>query len=88
MRKIILLITVCISTNINAQHKIVSDTSVINSIDRILTEMLNIISGEKGETRDWNAFENLFLSTATFSTLSSDKSYSISMKSVNLDGFY
>tara|TARA_R110002020_G_scaffold274311_4_gene489430 strand:+ start:3637 stop:3783 length:147 start_codon:yes stop_codon:yes gene_type:complete len=47
--------------------------------------MLRLISGEKGKIRDWDAFINLFLPTATFSVLSTDESYPIPFESVNLE---
>ncbi len=65
----------CISANLIAQSTTISTAEYDNSIDGILKEMLDIISGKKGKKRDWKAFENLFLPTASFSVLSQDESY-------------
>ncbi|MEM9686654.1 MAG: hypothetical protein AAF934_06995 [Bacteroidota bacterium] len=87
MKKIVLLFTCCISTHVIAQNDSSSNAKSVNSIDGILNEMLNIISGEEGKKRDWDAFKNLFLPTANFSVLSQDESYPRSLETVNLEDF-
>ncbi len=39
------------------------------SIDSLVNEMLNIISGKAGETRDWTLFRQLFLPSTRFAIL-------------------
>ncbi|WP_299224959.1 hypothetical protein [uncultured Psychroserpens sp.] len=87
MKPLIFLLFFYLAINSNAQNKPVSDTLAVNSIDGILTEMLNIISGEEGKKRDWEAFKNLFLPTATFTVFSNDKNYDIPIQTANLEDF-
>lgn len=46
-----------------------ADTIAVHSIDGIVNQVLDIISGEKGDTRDWEQFRSLFLPTAQFAVL-------------------
>lgn len=87
MKIILFLLIICISTNLSAQNEFKSDSIPVQSIDGILKEMLNIISGDKGKIRDWDAFEKLFLPTANFSVLATDTSYSIPLETLGLKDF-
>lgn len=87
MKNFILIITLSVSTSFFAQDITVNDSTAVNSIDGILNEVLNIISGEKGKVRDWDAFENLFLPSATFTVLAQDSTYDIPLETVNLEDF-
>ena len=40
------------------------DLSKNNTIDEIITNLYAVISGEKGEARDWDAFHNLYYPNA------------------------
>jgi hypothetical protein len=68
MRPLLLGLLFLTSLPLSAQN-IKTDTSAVNSIDRIVNEVLNIISGEQGKKRDWEQFRNLFLPTAQFAVL-------------------
>jgi hypothetical protein len=87
MRKIIAGFLLVISTNLSGQNKPPADTTAVKSIDGILKKMLNIISGEKGKIRDWEAFRNLFLSTANFTVLNTIDSLQQPVETVGLEEF-
>ena len=59
----------------------------VQSIDGIVKEVLKIVSGEKGQTRDWETFRNLFLPTAHFTVKSHDQSQEQSVRTVSLEEF-
>jgi hypothetical protein len=59
----------------------------VNSIDGIVKEVLQIISGDKGKHRDWNAFRNLFLPTARFTVLNHNDTLTKGVETVGLDEF-
>lgn len=50
-----------LSINLSAQKDYSNDVS---SFDNIMTTLYGVISGEKGEARDWNRFKNLFAEDA------------------------
>lgn len=72
--------------NVKAQEAIISDTSAVKSIDGIVKEVLRLVSGEKGQTRNWAAFRSLFLPTATFTVLNNNDSIQ-PVETVSLDIF-
>lgn len=59
----------------------------VYSIEGIVTKMLDIISAEKGETRDWETFKSLFTPNVTFSVLTTGLDYPYPFESINLDDF-
>jgi len=85
IKNILVGIFILISSNLLAQEKMVADTIAVHSIDGIVKEVLRIISGEKGKARNWEAFRNLFLQTATLTVLQHGDS--IPLESVSLEEF-
>jgi hypothetical protein len=73
--------------NISAQEKMVADTNSVKSIHGIVKEVLRIISGEQGKTRNWDAFKNLFLPTAHFTVHSHDKTNPQPVETASLPEF-
>ena len=57
------------------------------SIHGIVNEVLNIISGEKGKVRDWDAYRNLFLPTVRFTVLYHSDDPELQYESVTLEEF-
>ena len=76
-----------IATNLSAQNKMHDDSIAVKSINGIVKEMLRLISGEKGKSRNWEVFRNLFLPTANFIVLNHNDSFPQPVDSVNLEGF-
>ena len=87
MKKIAIGFFILISTNLTAQEKMMADTSAVNSIDGIVKEVLKIVSGEVGKTRNWEAFRNLFLPTADFTVLNHNDSIPQPVETVTLEEF-
>lgn len=48
---------------------------------------MNLSTGEKGKVRNWEAFRNLFLPTATFTVLYHDEAFPTPSETVTLDQF-
>ena len=86
MKKFLLALLI-FTSNLHAQNKILNDTAGVKSIDQILKKMLDIISGEKGKMRDWDAFRNLFLPTVNFTVLDNSDPASHPIETVNLEEF-
>ena len=86
MKFILIILFVQVSLLVKAQEKINSNPNAVYSIDGIVKEILQIISGEEGKVRDWDAFRNLFLPTANFTVLSHD-TLSLSVETVSLEEF-
>ncbi|MEM9390663.1 MAG: hypothetical protein AAGA02_09315 [Bacteroidota bacterium] len=55
-----LLIIVVISLTAGANTSAQTDTTYVKSMDAILNTLYAVISGEKGEARDWELFRSLF----------------------------
>ena len=88
MKKILLVFFILISaTTLTAQEKMSADTNAAKSIDGIVKEVLRLVSGEKGKTRNWEALRNLFLPTATFTVLNNSDSILQPVETVSLDDF-
>ena len=88
MKKILLVFFILISaTALTAQEKMSADTNAVKSIDGIVKEVLRLVSGEKGKTRNWEALRNLFLPTATFTVLNNSDSIPQPVETVSLDDF-
>jgi len=73
--------------SVSSQEKKAPDTLAVKSIDAIVNEVLEIVSGEPGEKRDWDKFRNLFLPTATFTVLSHDESAPHPVETISLNDF-
>ncbi len=59
----------------------------LKSVDGIVNELLNLLSGEIGEKRDLKAIRNLFLPTATFNVLMHESESPQTLETINLDDF-
>jgi hypothetical protein len=88
MKRVVPLFFILIATlHLKAQEAMTPDTNAVKSIDGIVKEVLKLISGEKGKTRNWDALRNLFLPTATFSVLNNNDSIPQPIETVSLDDF-
>lgn len=58
MKTVLLVLTLFMSFNVNGQD--VRSSPFLDSIDGIITTLYSVISGEKGETRDWELMRSLF----------------------------
>jgi hypothetical protein len=88
MKRILLVFFILISAmTLTAQEKMLFDTNAVKSIDGIVKEVLRLVSGEKGKTRNWEALRNLFLPTATFTVLNNNDSILQPVETVSLDDF-
>ena len=63
------------------------DTTAVKSIEGITNKMLELISGDIGETRNWDKFRNLFLPTAQTMIVNQKASPSKQVKTINLEEF-
>ena len=84
--KYLFLIMLC-STSALSQTVVTSKTDATATMDGIVAEVLNIVSGPKGKVRDWDAFRTLFLENATFSVLYHDDSLTLPVETVSVDEF-
>jgi hypothetical protein len=89
MKRIFLVISLFIitTTSSSAQVIMLSDTNAVKTIDGIVKEVLKLVSGEKGTTRNWEALRNLFLSTSTFTILNNNDSIPRPVETLSLDDF-
>lgn len=87
MKKIAIGLFILVSTSLAAQDKMAADTNASKSIDGIVKEVLRIVSGENGKTRNWEAFRNLFLPTAGFTVLNNNDSIPQPFETVTLEEF-
>jgi hypothetical protein len=87
MKLILTGLFIIISTNVIAQQKIANDSNAVKSIDAIVKEVLKIISGEKGEKRNWDDFRKLFLPTAYFIVLNNNDSIPRPIDTATLEQF-
>jgi len=63
------------------------DSLVVSTIDGVINEGLKIISGEKGENRDWEAFRQLFTANAQISVLAHDSLGNAQIRTYSLEKF-
>jgi hypothetical protein len=63
------------------------DSTILNSVDGITKEVLNVISGAKGEERNWDWFRHLFLPDATFSVVVQRKDKEALVRTFTLEEF-
>jgi hypothetical protein len=85
MKKILIALLLILPISLKAQDKISEDTAADKTIDGIVNKMLSLTTRQKGDTRDWNEFRNLFLPTATFTVLYNDDSFPQPAETVTLD---
>jgi len=61
MKKIsILIFTLLLSVSIKTTAQSNSYTSKVNTLDNTIKTLYSVISGEKGQARDWKLFKHLF----------------------------
>ena len=82
---IFFVLTMARSTAQNNQ--VHADSFSVASINGIVSEMLRLVSREKGKQRDWERFRNLFLPTAHFTVVNHSDSISHPIETVGLDEF-
>jgi hypothetical protein len=88
MKAISLLFCLFYSTaNLKAQEIMMPDTNAVKSINNIVKEVLRLQSSESGKARNWEAFRNLFLPTATFTILNNGDSLRQPTETVSLNDF-
>jgi hypothetical protein len=68
MKRYLFVFLFRVSNHLSAQ-RFPMDIASVTTIDGIVNEVLSIISGEKGEERNWERFRQLFLRTAQFAVL-------------------
>ena len=78
-----LLSVIFISNSVVAQ----TDNVAVKSIDGIVNEVLNIITGKKDESRNWESFRILFTPNAQLSVLNHDSLGHAKMNSYSLEEF-
>ena len=73
-----------LSTGLQAQ---VIDTNIVKTIEGTINETYKIMTGERGEHRNWEAFRQLFTSDAQISVLIHDTSGNALLKTYTLETF-
>lgn len=68
MKKIILIL-ILFPSLVLGQEIMQADSTATKTIDGTIGAMLKVINGEKGKTRNWQAFKSLFLSTVRFTAV-------------------
>lgn len=58
--QILSLFVILLACNINAQEKIDKYASHVETLDSTLESLYGVISGDKGEERNWDLFKHLF----------------------------
>ncbi len=88
MKKLIILFLISLATNYcysqDAQKKLHSTS---NTIDGVVNDALTLITGKKGETRDWEAFRNLFTGDAQIAVLVHDPTGPSILRTYSLEEF-
>lgn len=72
MKKLLLIPLCFILIKTYSQTNQLVDTNAVKTIDGIINEGLKIITGEKGKTRDWEAYRMLFIPNAQITYLHHD----------------
>ena len=71
----------------NAQEVMLENPDAVKSIDGIVNEVLRYVTGEKGKTRNLEAFRKLFLPSTTFTVLLHDTEQGDAIESIALNEF-
>ena len=87
MKKVHILLFLLLPVSLFAQDQKSTNPHAVKTIDGIVCEVLNIISGEEGKVRDWDAFRNLFLPKATFTVLYHSDEFPIPVETISLSEF-
>lgn len=84
MKKIlVLLILISLQTKMVGQI----DTISLKTVEGITNKMIELISGEIGEKRNWDEYRNLFLPTAQKISIRERKDGKRSVRAMNLEEF-
>ena len=59
----------------------------VESVDTIIKALYEVISGEKGEERDWDRFRNLFHESGTLRSVNQDKNGEVKMTVMTPDQY-
>lgn len=73
MKTFFLFFFFLISASLQAQNITGHDSAAVKTIDGTINEVLKIVSGEKGATRNWEAFRFLFTPNAQITVLRHEK---------------
>lgn len=87
MKNILPVFLFLMSTCLLAQNKTPGDSKALRSVNGIVKEMLRLVSGEKGKSRNFEAFRNLFLPTANFTVVNHGDSLLQPVETVSLEEF-
>jgi hypothetical protein len=87
--KIMILVFFCFNPLmiLKGQEAMLPDTNALKTVNGIVKESLRLISSEKGKTRNWEALQNLFLPTATFTVLNNNDSIPQPVETITLVEF-
>jgi hypothetical protein len=84
-KSLLILLFLFISYSVNAQKTV--DSTVVKSTDGITKEILHILSGKKGEERNWDWFKQLFLPEVSFTVVINRKDKETIIRTLSLEEF-
>ena len=87
MRKLFILLFFIIPSVAFAQSRTAFDSSIVKTIDGTVNEVLKIVSGERGQKRNWEAFRYLFSPNAQISVLNHGKNGVNTLNAYSLEEF-
>lgn len=87
MAKTRIALLLLFSTSLSAQEKMASRPDAVQSIDGVLSEVLRILNGERGKTRNWDDFRNLFLPSSRLAILNQGDDFPAPVESVSVEEF-
>jgi len=76
-----------ISSDIPAQETMKTDQKASQSVEGIVHEVLRLLNGEAGKSRNWDAIGNLFFPEARLFILNHGKDFPDPVESVSLEEF-
>lgn len=82
-----LILTISFLLNFSILSKAGEDSLSVKTIEGITDKMLELISGEIGEERDWDEFRKLFLPTAQFVSVNPKAKPNRQTRTMNLEEF-
>jgi hypothetical protein len=80
MRTLITLLSVMLTSQVFSQTKDYS--SDVKSVESTIAALYEVISGEKGEARDWDRFKNLFTADAKLIPTFTNKEGSVAYRAI------
>lgn len=88
MKLILFTILLAFNTALFAQNKLeINQENSTKTIQGLVNQTLELISGDTTKIRDWDAFRNLFLPTAQFTIVDHNKKNPKKVQVVNLEEF-